>query len=84
MILYFLLWERIKLHLTQLRIEDLKPLNSSAVVLWLLVFIFFMVRALDSKYRDPGLLAAGWSLSQLSLSSLHGRSNEYQELLGVL
>ena len=41
------------------------------------------VKVLDSQSRDPMFKTTGWLQGQLSLLSFQGRSNEYQEYLGI-
>ena len=42
-----------------------------------------VVRALNSQSRGPRFKTTEWLQGGLSLSSIRGRSNEYQELLGT-
>ena len=42
-----------------------------------------VIKELDSQSRGPKFETTGWLQGWLSLSSLRGRLNEYQEILGT-
>ena len=58
-------------------------LSGETCFMWTLRSKGLVVKALDSQSRVPVFKTTGWLQVRLSLSSLRGRSNEYQEYLGT-